>query len=42
MKRLMRATDRLAHEAVQYISDTLLFVERMKRESRVKRRMPQH
>jgi hypothetical protein len=42
MNRLSRATDRLAHEAVQYLRDALLIVDRMNRESRVSRRMPIH
>jgi hypothetical protein len=37
-----KARDRVAHEAVQYLRDTLLIVDRMNRESRVRRRMPMH
>jgi hypothetical protein len=42
MNRLRSATDRLAHEAVQYFRDALLMDDRMKSDSRVIRRMPPH
>jgi hypothetical protein len=41
-ERISSASDRLAHEAVQYLSGVLLIEDLMKMESRVIRRIPTH